>query len=176
MPYPLRSLLLIGFAVSVSTPALWAQDRSPQPIVYSEVKHDTSASLRDMVPPATSADYDQEQEEKIVKPEPNPESSTGPYRPARDMQPHSVKETIDPVLQNSAPAANQLSLGLSFDGVAHNGWLVADPNLAVGATQVVQWVNTRFAVYDKSTGALKYGPVNGNTLWNGFGGSCQTKR
>jgi hypothetical protein len=38
----------------------------------------------------------------------------------------------------------------------------------------VQWVNTAFAVYDKSTGALAAGfPKAGNTLWTGFGGGCE---
>jgi Abnormal spindle-like microcephaly-assoc'd, ASPM-SPD-2-Hydin len=52
-----------------------------------------------------------------------------------------------------------------------------DTNLAVGSTQVVQWVNTSFAVFDKATGALKYGPAAGNTLWTnltGAGAACGT--
>jgi len=44
----------------------------------------------------------------------------------------------------------------------------------VGATQYVQWVNQSFAVFDKSTHAVVYGPAAGNTLWSGFGGACQT--
>jgi len=42
-------------------------------------------------------------------------------------------------------------------------------------TQVVEWVNLSFAVFDKRTGALLYGPAAGNTLWSGFGGACQSK-
>ncbi len=38
----------------------------------------------------------------------------------------------------------------------------------------MQWVNEDFAVFNKSTGALVFGPVAGNTLWAGFGGGCQT--
>src|SRR5262249_14572715 len=49
-----------------------------------------------------------------------------------------------------------------------------DTNGAVGATQFVQWVNTSFAVFNKSTGALVFGPAAGNTLWTGFGGACET--
>jgi hypothetical protein len=37
----------------------------------------------------------------------------------------------------------------------------------------VQWVNTSFAIFNKSTGALVGGPTAGNTLWSGFGGGCQ---
>jgi hypothetical protein len=49
-----------------------------------------------------------------------------------------------------------------------------DANGAVGDTQYVQWVNTSFAVFDKQTGKLLYGPVEGQTLWRDFdGGSCE---
>jgi hypothetical protein len=44
----------------------------------------------------------------------------------------------------------------------------------VGATQYVQWVNTSFAIFNKTTDALIAGPTAGNTLWSGFGGGCQT--
>jgi uncharacterized membrane protein len=75
------------------------------------------------------------------------------------------------------------TLGLNFDGlgVGFSGpqgpftvrGVPPDPNGAVGDTQYVQWVNTSFAVFDKATGAVVYGPVGGNTLWQGFGGQCQ---
>jgi Immune inhibitor A-like, MAM domain len=48
-----------------------------------------------------------------------------------------------------------------------------DTNGAVGATQYVQWVNTSFAVFNKTTGAVVFGPAAGNTLWQGFGGPCE---
>src|SRR5439155_2309552 len=38
----------------------------------------------------------------------------------------------------------------------------------------VQIVNSAFAVYDKTTHALVYGPVASNTPWSGFGGGCET--
>ncbi len=50
-----------------------------------------------------------------------------------------------------------------------------DTTGAVGATQFVQWVNSSFAVFNKSTGAVVYGPVKGNTLFTGFGGACETQ-
>jgi hypothetical protein len=75
------------------------------------------------------------------------------------------------------------SIGLNFDGVGENtvnncptvsGFTVAPPdtNLAVGDTQVVQWVNLCFAVFDKSTGALLAGPFPGNHFWAGFSEMC----
>ncbi len=44
---------------------------------------------------------------------------------------------------------------------------------AVGATQYVQVVNVGFAVFDKATKAVVYGPVATNTLWTGLGGGCE---
>jgi hypothetical protein len=62
---------------------------------------------------------------------------------------------------------------VNFDGISANGSAPPDNNGAAGLTQYVELVNTKFAVYSK-TGTLQYGPVNTNTLWSGFGGSCQT--
>ncbi len=39
--------------------------------------------------------------------------------------------------------------------------------------QYVQWVNSSFAVFDKSTGKLLYGPTEGRTLWEHFGTPCE---
>jgi hypothetical protein len=75
--------------------------------------------------------------------------------------------------------------GIGFDGVGEgftgpNGTYTdsvapPDTNGSVGATQYVQWVNTSFAVFDKTTGAVLEGPLPGNTFWSGFGGSCETR-
>jgi len=76
------------------------------------------------------------------------------------------------------------TIGLNFDGVGQNatnncpnvsGVVLAPPdtNLAVGDTQVVQWVNICYAIFDRSTGALIAGPFAGNNFWAGFGGGCQ---
>jgi hypothetical protein len=46
--------------------------------------------------------------------------------------------------------------------------LPPDTNGDVGPQHYVQWVNLSFAVYDKSNGAILYGPADGSTLWSGF--------
>jgi hypothetical protein len=79
-------------------------------------------------------------------------------------------------------SAISATIGLSFEGVSVFdcrsvvGFRVAPPdtNAAVGDTQVVQWVNVCYAVYDKSTGGLIAGPFAGNAFWKGFGGPCET--
>jgi hypothetical protein len=77
------------------------------------------------------------------------------------------------------------TIGLSFEGVGNTstlncpsvaGFTVAPPdtNAAVGDTQVVQWVNVCYAVFDKSSGALIAGPFAGTNFWKGFGAPCET--
>jgi hypothetical protein len=77
----------------------------------------------------------------------------------------------------------------SFDGVG-NGFsgpqgtftvnsAPPDTNGAVGPQDYVQIVNTDFAIFNKdasrgAVGTVRYGPVQINTLWSGFGGLCQS--
>ncbi|HEY3620317.1 MAG TPA: hypothetical protein VGK96_26195, partial [Candidatus Sulfotelmatobacter sp.] len=86
----------------------------------------------------------------------------------------------DPVIQVGSVALATPAVTSSFEGLGNGqyGFSVTsappDTEGTVGATQYVQWVNTSFAVFNKSTGALVAGPTAGNTLWSGFGGGCQT--
>ena len=112
------------------------------------------------------------------------------------LLPKLQPSTVAP-LSNGAKAAaalqplvapfNSATVGLGFAGVGiestsaldcHKvlGFHVAPPdtNAAVGDTQVVQWVNLCYAVFDKSTGAVIAGPLAGNSFWKGFGGPCET--
>jgi hypothetical protein len=95
--------------------------------------------------------------------------------------PHAViPEQTDPTVQTTIDRLLATTAGLNFAGVGNGDYGFApdaappDTNGAVGATQFVQWVNESFAVFDKTTGALVYGPAAGNTLWAGFGGGCET--
>jgi fibronectin type 3 domain-containing protein len=84
----------------------------------------------------------------------------------------AAQQQTDPVVQSSVGPAVSVSGGLSFAGVGQGDYGFSDnaappdPNLAVGATQIVQWVNESFAVFNKSTGALVKGPIAGNSLWS----------
>jgi len=80
---------------------------------------------------------------------------------------------VDPLAaQSLAMSAASVSSGNNFDGVpVDSARRVAPPdtNGAVGATQYVQWVNLRFAVFDKVSGAMAAGfPKQGNSIWAGF--------
>ena len=102
-------------------------------------------------------------------------------RPPRAV-PRGWRDPLENAARAAAGVLPQVSTtaGRSFDGVGVGlgsfspGGAPPDTNGAPGATQYVQWVNTSFAVFDKSTGALVFGPAAGNTLWQGFGSPCET--
>ena len=68
--------------------------------------------------------------------------------------------------------------GLSFLGLGHGfpNFTVSadapDSNLAAGSSQVVQWANIAFAIFDKSTGAVEAGPLMTGSVWQSLGGAC----
>jgi hypothetical protein len=80
----------------------------------------------------------------------------------------------DAALQTSAPAVEAATIDVNFEGVNNvNGVLPPDTNGDIGPNHYVQMVNLSFAVYDRN-GTKLYGPVASNTLWQGFGGPCET--
>src|SRR5436190_15731088 len=113
---------------------------------------------------------DPESVAKIAHPEPK-----RPRPPTKSGGPEGPMQT-----EAGAVASARSPTGLSFDGVGVGlaGFIVGsnppDVNGRVGATQYVQWNNTSFAVFDKTSGALLYGPAAGNTLFQTLGGACAT--
>jgi hypothetical protein len=96
------------------------------------------------------------------------------------LKPAGVPDAVHQQTVSLAPTLHAPTVGLGFEGLgsAFSGFTVnsapPDTNGAVGSTQYVQWVNSSFAVFNKSTGALIAGPTAGNSLWTGFGGGCET--
>jgi hypothetical protein len=139
------------------------------PVDFRPVPAVRTRPLRDMfkIPPPLPGDEDGEERfPEPVRPPP-PFVNTDPD--------HTARQTV----QGSALSA-PTSSGISFDGVGV-GLLSYSPNSnppdvngRVGATQYVQWNNTSFAIFNKTTGALLYGPAAGNTLFQPLGGACAT--
>jgi hypothetical protein len=107
-----------------------------------------------------------------------------PKLPLTGAQQSQVGEVPGALQPLSAPLI-RATIGLSFEGVGNTstlncpsvaGFTVAPPdtNAAVGDTQIVQWVNVCYAVFNKSTGALISGPFAGTNFWKGFGAPCET--
>ena len=62
----------------------------------------------------------------------------------------------------------------NFEGISNvNKRYPPDTQGDVGPNHYVQVVNIAFAIFDKEGNKL-YGPANLNTLFNGFGGPCET--
>jgi hypothetical protein len=175
-----RAIVLVGCLVVV--PALVAVSRpgrspdraaaaagpaTPAPEVISAGRHDTSPPLRAM--PLLAS-------QPVMGQAPAP----GPL-PGRD-RPDPGGRRPDPVLQ-AVSGSNALPAPLfSFNGLDNGDALVPpDPNgdigydPATGKKYYVQMVNVSFAIWDvTNTPARVYGPARNNTLWQGFGGSCET--
>jgi uncharacterized repeat protein (TIGR01451 family) len=137
-------------------------------ITMSDVHHDVSGPLRELAGIAPA---------KVARAKEAEPIRSIPVPPG--LKPAGVP---DSVLQQSTLAAPGLvgpTPGLNFEGMGRGlagfGIVGAPPdtNGAVGLTQYVQWVNTSFAIFNKSTGAMVLGPVAGNSLWHGFGGNCE---
>lgn len=147
-------------AAAVTGPAGAAPAAAP--MVGQAIKADRSPPLRSIAPRAA------------------PGSATAP--PVRHRQsvasPPAASPTagraLDPVQQSRAPAAAAPAALTSWDGLTNrDGAVPPDTEGDVGPHDYVQWVNTSFAIWAKN-GTLRYGPAEGNTLWTGFGGVCET--
>ncbi len=154
----MRKGWIVLFYFFVSASAVWAQGG---PGVDHSNHQDVSRPLTE-IPPSP----------------PDPGLNHRPTRRPGQLGPLSAQP--DSVAQTSASPLVATTSGLNFAGVGNGDYGYTpnseppDTNGAVGATQFVQWVNTSFAVFDKTTGALLYGPAAGKTMWTGFGGGCET--
>ena len=133
--------------------------------VRHDVHHDVSPTLLEMMKHAPPASLLRRRVEPLRR---------------IPLPPELMQHQEDPVIQVGTVPPPTPPLTQSFQGLGNGqyGFSITsappDTEGTVGATQYVQWVNTSFAVFNKSTGALIAGPTAGNTLWSGFGGGCQT--
>jgi hypothetical protein len=101
-------------------------------------------------------------------PEPKGEESANAAPQAQVTDPVVQKEFGPGSLAMPAPIQN-------FAGVGNrNGVYPPDTNGDVGPSHYVHWVNLSYQIFNKN-GVSLYGPANGNTLWTGFGGACETQ-
>jgi len=143
----------------------FAENATPKVEVTPAVKHDTLRSLRGTMP------------------RPEDFSKSQRIHPLHPLPPLAPGNQTDGAVQHTITGAFAPALGAGFEGVGQGfsgpqGTFTVnsappDTNGAVGATQYLQIVNTGFAVFDKASKAVIYGPVPSNTLWSGFGGPCE---
>jgi hypothetical protein len=160
---------LLAFAVSVfastfllGPPALLA---SSPPTVTHSIKNDKSTVPLKQVHPPTK-----------------PFTGAG-HEAARNEGPRMrgvEHKGVDTVVQRHF-GSSQPTPSLNFDGGTAAemgpffGFEVAPPDTegAVGDTQYMQFVNSVFHVYDKTTGENILGPLPGTAFFTGFGGFCE---
>ncbi len=157
------TLGLAGFtAASTASPG---DAGGTQPQTFTAVGHALSPALRNMLPSTSRSGAARE------------------APPAMPVPGGVSAATSDGALQTTVNAAlAPPTVGLNFDGVGSPDGVAntpcncapSDANLSVGSTQVVQWVNTDIAVFNKATGALTPGfPKPGNAVFaNLTAGNC----
>ncbi len=97
-----------------------------------------------------------------------------PPRSVRRGPGRMVPARLDPALQMPGPIEPAPAALANFEGVGNiSGVLPPDTNGDIGPNHYVQWVNLSFAIYSR-TGSLLYGPADGSSLWQGFGGPCES--
>ena len=155
-------ILVVAAPVLGEAQSVVSAGGGPRPEVTYATRSDSTAPLRDLpqLPPLPKVLGEVfERPRKLL---PNREGSVSP-------------DSTDPAVQTSTPPVGAPSIGPYFEGVGNvNSVLPPDPSGAVGPNNYVQVVNLSFAIWNKS-GSLLYGPAANKTLWQGFGGPCETR-
>jgi hypothetical protein len=167
----LVSLALVFGLLALAARPICAQEQSP--IVVDAYKQAFAPPLSQVspIPPRSQWVSDPHTTETDGTPGNEPRSSV----PSADsLAQESANETAAALSPLAATSGlNILGVGTGFHGFSIQAD-IAIANGAAGATQFVQFVNESFAVFNKSTGALEYGPADGNTLWQSLGAPCST--
>jgi hypothetical protein len=137
--------------------------QQPGMTLVPQTGHAVSPPLRDVVPEI-----------------PNPSAQVIPRHRAiagpGSTVPAPIAPMTDAVLQSMVVAATSANtaIGLNFDGMNYDFAMPPDTNLSVGATQVVEIINSQFAVFSKLTGRDIYGPAAIHTVFGALGDTCGT--
>jgi len=170
------SILCVMASVGTTLPGVAANPKAPsfQVEVGASVRHDTSPPLREMAIPL--------------------DQTEGPGSPLLEIDNRMIPLEIagrtgsspgDPSkmsIQRTRGLARAPVVNLSVDGLGISDYVglglgtlaPAAPNGDVGTEYFIQYVNLMWAVFDKTDGALVFGPFYGNSFWDGFGGACET--
>lgn len=151
-------------ALTVGSIAMAGVPAGGEPEVIHAVRHDVSPPLSEMLrsfQPLAIEPVDQVPN-IFLKPD-----ALSTIKPTWIQELSGVQHSL---LGSPMPSTLQ-----SFNGVINNATIIPPDTVGdVGLNEYVQWVNLRWAVFNKSTGATIAGPTAGNAFWSGFGGACQT--
>ena len=151
----MRRTILVLLVVLFSMSHVWGQSAGPVKVIYPK-RVGSSLALRD-IPPVPEYNG---LARRVIPNQPSiyEGQGTGAY-------------TLDPVLQSSEGPRTFGPPVQNFEGVT-TGSNPPDTNGEVGLSHYVQTVNTQYGIWDKS-GTLLLGPSPLNTVFTGFGGSCE---
>ncbi|HLI64053.1 MAG TPA: hypothetical protein VKV05_11680 [Terriglobales bacterium] len=147
------AMLAVGALVLCSLPLL-AVENSPQAVLSHPVAFGAGRVTVPLAPPPFNLHL---------------------AEPVRRIPKPYVAPVVDPVVQHRGAPTTEFNMVYHVLGVGNGfpGYSVPDAppdtTLAVGDTEVVQWVNVSYADFNKSTGAII--PINGqdstlgNTIW-----------
>ena len=163
---------------------------SSMPLISVQAQSDTALQHRAEITHPTHFDKTPKPLREMFDPGDRP----GPIRGGRDFEPgrpQPVDNKLTPFTDSLAERGVGATSALSEIKASTNGTPV-DPNARVappdttgdiGPNHYVQWVNLRYSIYTLSrdvnneiTGfnIVPGFPKNGNVVWQGFGGRCQT--
>jgi PKD repeat protein len=161
-----KLLLYVILAIFVGIGNLNAQDQPVAPsIVKTGVYYGLSPALRDL-PAITDAEYQQlviKGEQKML----NRKLKERHYPYSATAQPQGP----DPVWQQEMGKTMGVKAPVLNVSGQTSPYYPSDANGSVGPNHYMQTINTVYAIYNKSTGALVTGPTALNTLFSGVTGS-----
>jgi len=158
----LAPVVLIAFSLALPSTLSAQKPAQSRPEVISDSYHDTSL-------PVTQ--YSMEVPHGRV-----PREVEHP-RPRRILSGASLP-VADLAEQTFAAPPVSAKIGFNFEGIPNsaNGQALegipSDDNLAAGATQVVETINTAWQVFDKATGKSVFGPQQISAMFTGLPGLC----
>ncbi|MBP1704072.1 MAG: hypothetical protein H6Q38_3179, partial [Chloroflexi bacterium] len=141
-----------------------------KPVVLSSSRNDTSPALRDMKPAEARPGENREIPSRVL-----------PKVIGKGMK---AEQGTPAVVQNKPVEPNMPGTIANFEGINNvdgvlppdtNGDIGVDPG--TGTKYYMQWVNLSLQIWDVTDPVIPvslYGPVDGNTLFSGFGGPCET--
>jgi len=141
-----------------------AQKAAPaRPEVMTDIYHDTSLPVREY-----SLELPHGKRPREIE-RPRPRSILVDAR-------LPVRDTAEQRTELAPPVS--ATVGFNFEGIPNsaNGQslegIPSDDNLATGATQVVETINTAWQVFDKTTGKSVFGPQQISAIFTGMSGFC----
>ena len=137
-------VLGIGLLLLCSLPLLAQDNSSPVPVVRHAAAFGISPSIRELANLPIQPHY------MLQANNPLRHSPTRPAGPVVDV----VEQSSAASGSNFSVGINVGGVGLGFNGFNSSPFNYPDTNIAVGDTQIVQWVNNSVAVFDKSGSAL----------------------